>query len=394
MSTNKRLLYLSNSYPLTTSGVSTVTGNLLHWMSDYFTTAIICPNTSPHYSKDRSLPSVHYRLPSYGTPVRKDFRFITPNPFQLEKVLLDFQPNLVHFHDPTPASIVLKDLCLSANIPVIFSHHFTPNLILGYLPEFLKLPAQNNPALQKTILQLTAKLYEHALHIIVPTLTIQKSLAKYTDIPISIISSGVNYQALTHPTTSAIKQFATAHRLPTSPFAFFVGRLDPDKNLDILIKAWSFVHSSSPSLKLVLVGTGSQLNKLKTLASSLKISSSLIWTGHISQSDLPHLYNNPLAQVFVIPSPVESQSIVSLMALAAGKPVVAANAGALPEIIIPGVTGFLFPPQNPRLFAQKILTLLKLSPSAFSAAAHKLARRHAYPLVINQYLHLYRNLLK
>jgi hypothetical protein len=46
MPDKKRILYLSNSYPATVSGVTTVVGNLLEWMSEYYQIAVICPNTT------------------------------------------------------------------------------------------------------------------------------------------------------------------------------------------------------------------------------------------------------------------------------------------------------------------------------------------------------------
>lgn len=389
-----RLLYLSNSYPLTISGVSTVVGNLLSWMAKDHTSAIICPNTTTRYRKDTSTASTHYRLPSYKAPIRPDVRFITPNPFQIKKAFTDFQPDLVHLHDPSPASIVLKETALNLNIPVVFTHHFTPDLILGYLPDFLKTPAQNRPDLHKAILQFVSKLYKKSTHLIVPSLTIQSSLSQYTRIPISVISSGIDYKKLTHPDQAAIKQVARLYHLPSKPFVFYVGRIDPDKNLDVLIKAWSHISSSTNKFHLVIVGPGSQTHKLQKLASSLNLSSSITWTGHVPEAEIAHIYNNPFAKVFAIPSPIESQSIVTLMALAAGKPVVAANSGALPEIVLPGKTGYLFPPQNSRIFAQKILSLLKQPSSSMPTFAQVLAKKHAYSSVINKYLHLYKNLLK
>jgi glycosyltransferase involved in cell wall biosynthesis len=348
-----RILYLSNSYPLTISGVSTVVGNLINWMAKDHTSAIICPNTSTRYHKDTSSISIHYRLPSYKTLVRPDVRFITPNPLQLKKAFVDFQPDIIHLHDPSPASVILKEVALNQKIPVVFSHHFTPNLILGYLPDFLKTHTQNNPNLHKAILQFVTKLYKNSDHLVVPSHTIRSSLSQFTKIPISVISNGINYQRLSHPNPSAINRIARLYHLPTKPFVFYVGRIDPDKNLDILIKAWSHINSSSDQFRLVIVGSGSQVRKLKKLASSLNLSSSITWTGHIPHTELAHIYNHPCAKIFAIPSPIESQSIVTLMALAAGKPVIAANSGALPEIVLPGKTGYLFPPQNPRLFAKK-----------------------------------------
>ena len=73
--------------------------------------------------------------------------------------------------------------------------------------------------------------------------------------------------------------------------------------------------------------------------------------------DLPQLYQ--VAHVFVIPSAVESQSIVTLEAMASGLPLVVANGGALGELVAPDENGFLFTPGNSGELARYVVRLLK-----------------------------------
>jgi len=66
----------------------------------------------------------------------------------------------------------------------------------------------------------------------------------------------------------------------------------------------------------------------------------VVFIGFVHPDDLPALYNS--ADIFVMPSPEELQSIATLEAMACGKPVLAADARALPELVSPGVNGYLF----------------------------------------------------
>lgn len=390
----RRILYLSNLYPQTVNGVTSVVRQLLHNISASFQVGVICPNSSTKYRKELVDGVTHYFLPSYRNPIRADVRLITPNPLQIQKVFDDFSPQVVHIHDPSPASIVLKEISLVHNIPVIFSHHFTPQLILGYLPEIIKTPALNNSNLNQKILQIICKIYDHSSLIIVPTQTVKNSLATLTKIPIQVISNPIDINSLSIPRSGQIKRISSKYHLPSSPFVLYIGRMDPDKNIPILIKSWSILVSQFRST-LVLVGTGSKIAKLKKLAKDLEVSQHIIWTGLIEEAKLSFIYTNPHATVFVIPSPMESQSIVTLMAAAAGLPIVAANAGALPEIVKDGHNGYLCDPNDPSGFASKMLLLLKNLKKSHTMGhkGRKIVKDFDLKFIIIKYKSLYETIL-
>lgn len=355
-------------------------------MKDYYTVGIICPNTTTKYQQKLVAGIPHYFLPSYPTLIRPDVRFITPNPFQIQKAYEDFQPDLVHMHDPSPASIVLKDLATRNNIPSIFSHHFTPQLVLGYLPENIKTLAQQQDSLNRSILQITTRLYENSMRIIVPTNTIKKSLDSLTPIPISVISNGVDIKSFQNWSTNN-----ESPKLENHPHLLYVGRLDNEKNVDILIKAWSILSPSHPDWRLAIAGTGTANDKLHVLANNLGCSNTIHWLGLVPSQNLISLYKNPLVKIFTIPSPIESQSIVTLSAMAAGLPIVAARSGALPELVKDKNSGYLFPPNNHLSFSNQISRLMqddKLR-SKFGLAGSTIAQAHDWPIVINQYHELY-----
>lgn len=385
----KRILFLSNSYPHTVSGVTTVVENILDNFSQDFDLGIICPNNNLR-EKHQTIKGIkHYFLPSYPTIIRKDAQFITPNPIKLNSVFDDFSPDLVHLHDPSPASIIIKERSLENNIPVIFSHHFTSQMVLGYLPKIIKKSAQNNDNLNASILQLTCNLYQGAKRIIVPTQTMKKSLSSYTDIKISVISSGIDFDLLQNKDFAKISAASQKYNLPNSPMVLHVGRLDPEKNLELLINSWGKVIKQLPNLHLVIVGTGSRANKLRLLAEDLGISDSIIWTGLIPSQDLPFIYQNPQTKLFAIPSPIESQSIVTLMAAATKLPIVAVNSGAIPEIVKENKNGYLCSASDVECFARNILRIINSQNNDFARESSKIASKHDYSLVFKKYLKLY-----
>lgn len=355
---HRRILFVSNSYPDTVSGVTAVVGTLLQGLQSEYKIGIICPNSNTRYSQSHRDNVSHYHLPSYPTVIRKDVRFITPNPLMIQKAWNDFQPDIVHFHDPSPASVVIKDLAVRRGVPFIFSHHFTSQMVLGYLPDSVKIAAQNNEGLNNTILQLACRVYEGAKYVITPTEMMRSYLAQFTNVPIRVISSGIDMDTLSRVSPEKIHAVEDKYRIPSKPFVMYVGRLDPEKNLPVLLHAWATMPYRD-KYRLVMVGGGAMKKKLIELTQSLNISSTVKWTGIINHDELPALYANSQVRAFVMPSPTESQSIVTLMALGAGIPVIAADAGALPELIVHGKNGFLCDPYDAAAFREYLQNVLE-----------------------------------
>jgi Glycosyltransferase len=133
---------------------------------------------------------------------------------------------------------------------------------------------------------------------------------------------------------------------PTSnenPRVLFVGRLDYEKRLDILIRA---IHALSQDIdvQLEIVGNGGEREGLEELASKLGIADRVHFLGFVSEEELPRAYER--ATVFAMPSIAELQSIATMEAMASGRPVIAANAMALPHLVHSGDNGYLYEPED------------------------------------------------
>jgi len=133
---------------------------------------------------------------------------------------------------------------------------------------------------------------------------------------------------------------------PTSnenPRVLFVGRLDYEKRLDILIRA---IHALSQDIdvQLEIVGNGGEREGLEELANRLGIADRVQFLGFVSEEELPRAYER--ATVFAMPSIAELQSIATMEAMASGRPVIAANAMALPHLVHSGDNGYLYEPED------------------------------------------------
>ena len=114
---------------------------------------------------------------------------------------------------------------------------------------------------------------------------------------------------------------------------FSVCRFYPRKRLSVLLRAAAVLRPKIPGVELRIIGGGPEEQKLKALCRSLDIH--VVWLGNVSRSELAREYNQ--CDVFCLPSVQEGFGLVFLEAMASGKPIVAARAGAVPEVVKHGL---------------------------------------------------------
>jgi glycosyltransferase involved in cell wall biosynthesis len=131
-----------------------------------------------------------------------------------------------------------------------------------------------------------------------------------------------------------------------------VCRFYPRKRLDVLLRAAALLRDLIPELQIRIVGNGPEYKKLQRLCSELRLDSTIHWLGDVRIDALAAEYNR--ADVFCLPSIQEGFGIVFLEAMAAGKPIVAARAAAVPEVVRHGI---LTEPASPEDLAEGILRL-------------------------------------
>ncbi|MFC1952493.1 glycosyltransferase family 4 protein [Chloroflexota bacterium] len=175
--------------------------------------------------------------------------------------------------------------------------------------------------------------------------------SKYISGYYNIIPNGINLE-LFSPDVSPISEFCDGKLN-----ILFVGRLEEQKGVDYLIKAYKQVRQEVPNSRLIIVGPGTRLRgkyEKKVRRSKLK---DVIFVGGKPQSELPRYYKT--ADVFCAPATgLESFGIVLLEAMAVGKPVVATNIAGYNSVLTHGAEGLLVPPRNEKMLAQALVSLL------------------------------------
>jgi len=173
----------------------------------------------------------------------------------------------------------------------------------------------------------------------------------------------------------------------------YVGRLSPEKGVDVLLHSLRRMLLNEPAIRLRIVGTGPSLDELRELARTLGVSGSVEFCGEVSDV-AAHLRQ---ASMLVLPSRSEGLSIAVLEAMGLGLPVVATRVGGTPEAVTHGVTGLLVDKDDVEGLASAVLRLRRDHTMAqqFGAAGREsVASRFDVRTMVARYEGMYAEVLE
>lgn len=295
---------------------------------------------------------VEHRVRSLPVPGHPGFRFTPPVGLraQARRILDEVKPDVVHVQSHFPLCRALIDAAAERGILVVATNHFMPENLVHYLP----IGASGRSAVHDWAWRDAARVFARADVVTAPT-PYAAALATVAGVPGPVLplSNGIDLTRFRERHTSA--EFRLRYGIPDKPTITFVGRLDAEKNLDVVLRAFGAVRRSLDA-HLLIVGAGAERGKLTRLAGELNVTEHVSFTGFVPDEDLPSAY--AATSVFVNAGTAELQSLVTLEAMAGGRPVVGADAAALPHLVVDDETGYLFPPGDHDALADRLTTLL------------------------------------
>jgi glycosyltransferase involved in cell wall biosynthesis len=150
---------------------------------------------------------------------------------------------------------------------------------------------------------------------------------------------------------------ASVAPFPSQPCVLFVGRLEKEKGVHVLLEAMCQVREAIPSVRLLVARDGSYRRELEVRADRLGLRSHVSFLGWIEAADLRVAYKE--AWVLVLPSIwAEGLGMVLVEAGLMGRPVIGSDLGGIRDIIQHGHNGLLVPPGDSKALAEAILTIL------------------------------------
>jgi len=305
----------------------------------------------------------------------------------IETAVLNFSPDVIHIQDHFFIGGTLARFAKKNKIPVVGTNHFMPENLIHYL----RLPKKVEKAVSKTGWRYFRMIYGELDMITSPTHTAVKLLDQIglnkKAVAVSCGIDLVRFNPNNDGTTIRAK-----YSLPKVPTVLYVGRLDKEKNVDVLLQAFSLI-SQKIDAHFVIAGKGAEKERLEELVKTLGISPKVTFTGFVEDGDLPNIYR--VANCFIIGGIAELQSIVTMEAMASGLPVIAVDAMALPELVIHGENGYLFKINEKEKLAEYILKILSNSSlqKEMSQKSLELVQKHDIENSLSAYEKIYQNIL-
>jgi glycosyltransferase involved in cell wall biosynthesis len=385
-----RLVFLAQSYSPMVSGAAIFASRLAKGMAarGHRILVITASDRGAAYLTQTENLSV-LRLRSANNPWRVGQRFLLPSRREVLYALREFQPDLIHSHDPFQLGLTGITY---ARLPVTLSIHQLPWFVASYIPNVDGLRAR----VESLLWGYARWVLKKFSILITPTRTISDIVAERTGIRPQAISFGLDLRAFSasrlYPNCDGILR----HKLglpPRVPILLHVGRLDTDKRVDRVLRAAAETMKVTDA-HLLLVGDGCEKSALMKLCNSLGIAERVHFPGFIMMGQgLPEIYR--LASLFVTASEIETQGIVLLEAAASGLPIVAVRATCIPEIIHHGENGFLSKPGDIPALAHSMTTLIQDSELAkqMGQASYRLAQHHDQQKTMELHEELYRDLI-
>jgi D-inositol-3-phosphate glycosyltransferase len=193
---------------------------------------------------------------------------------------------------------------------------------------------------------------------------------------------------------------------PHERMILFVGRIEPLKGLDILIRAMDSMrrdcgNKECPHILTIIGGEpdaspelmNAEMARLQALCRELGMDDLVMFLGKRSQDTLPYYYS--AADVVVMPSHYESFGMVALEAMACGTPVVASQVGGLAFLVQDGITGYVVPVGEPELLSSRLTSLIRDDPlrEKMGEQAALLAKDYAWDRIAGRIISVYQGLL-
>lgn len=325
-----RILVATDTYPPQLNGVSVVTAGMLHGLTargwECGVVAPAVPLTTKRLLWEPE-PVRRFRLESLGLPMYPAVRVSWPAPSTVRRILDAANPDLVHC---ATEFLVGRAFALEARrrgLPVSTSYHTD---FAAYCR------AYRVPLLEPAVRAWLAYFHRAANSTLTPSKAAQGTLVELGVTGSHLWSGGVDVEQF-HPrhATAAVRQ---RYGLEKAFTFVYVGRLAPEKKVQLVLEAFARLRRQRPALplRLLVVGTGPSEVSLRSRSTA-----GVTFLGALDRRhDLPPLYAS--ADAFVTASDTETLGLVVLEAMASGLPAITCDTGGVTECLEHGRNGLVF----------------------------------------------------
>jgi glycosyltransferase involved in cell wall biosynthesis len=348
---NPRILYCTDTYPPQVNGVSVVTAVSVAGMQEReWECAVVSPRYPKPYGKafasdaqDLAAVALHVKMPSMVFPPYPDIRLVAPRYWQVSAAVREFKPDLVHCQTEFVVGRLGQIAAARHGIPSVSSYH----------TDFSRYTqAYGVGKLRGPVSRYIGRFHWRSRRVYTPSEPARDDLARMGVQNVEVWGRGVDVHqfAPTKWDGALREQLGVA-----DDFVFLhVGRLAPEKNVELVIEAFRIFRESNPTTraKLVIAGDGPSLDSL--YARGVR---GVRFLGNLERHIvLPLLYAS--ADAFVYASETETLGLVILEAMASGVPVIATPAGGVAANLRHEQNGLAFPAGDAPAMAREMTRMV------------------------------------
>lgn len=413
-----RIAITSDLYYPMTNGVAVFAHNLAKGLAKQgHEVMVICPSFTGkrHRTKKDGVTTVYLRsirFPFYPDQIndvpdnkkilkvklpRLAYRhglWITVDPYpELKKALNKFRPDVIHNQTAEMIAIAARRYAKKYDVPMVSTGHAYPDNLTSQV-KLLKPIKKPLDAMLRTYM---ASFLKHSEYATMPTeMAIDDLVPKnrrHFDVTVEPLSNGVDLSQFT-PGKAKEKVLRRYHLEPKKPRVLYVGRVDPEKSISNVVTAFAGVVEKIPEAELVVVGDGTDRQRLVDLAKALGIQKSVKFLGRIMLPDIVEIYRS--ATLFATASETETQGIVLIEAAATGLPLIAVDAGAVRELCQNKKNGILCPSREHEKMTIAMLKILedeKLQ-QKYGEMSLEIAKKHDLNRTLQRFVEIYEEAIK
>lgn len=286
---------------------------------------------------------------------------------QIEKA--EGKLDLIHAHVTFPAGFLAFYISKHLSLPYIITEHSGPFPFREYLSA-------------KGLRDIVAKPLAAAYELIAVSNPLAESISQYADKMPLVIPNSVD--------TEFFKPVPN-QRLNQIPHLFTLSQLTVSKGIGDLLQAVKILKAKGYKFVLKIGGDGPQAVYFKRLADSLNVSDYVVWLGGLTRQEALKEYQN--CDFYVMPSRLESLSMVILEAMACAKPVVSTACGG-PADLIDETNGILAEPANSVSLAEGMATMFETYHKNDRSAIRDICQsKYAPQVIIPQLLSVYNKVI-
>ena len=314
-----RIAFVTETYPPEINGVALTVQSLVHGCRKlgHFVELI-----RPRQAKSDAAPMqrlvLEHQLPGASLPFYPGLQFGLPAKAKLMRLWRGARPDGVYVATEGPLGFSAVSAARALGIPVLTGLHTRFDDFMNHYG----LPWLSRPAFA-----FMRAFHARADATLVPTQALQQSLTEAGFARVKVLSRAVD-TGLFNPQKRSVSLRAQWGLAADQLAVLFVGRIAPEKNLDLAIQSFQAIRARFPGARQIWVGDGPALKALKARHGH---DQSMIFCGMLRDEQLAAAYAS--ADLFVFPSLSETFGNVTLEALASGLPVCAFDYGAAAEAI-------------------------------------------------------------